>query len=70
MFFSLFYFLFLKKIVIEMDNFVEELRQETRWSSTEETEDESATNALVPGIYLPLLPKHFNHPSKFLLDGK
>lgn len=70
MFFSLFYFLFLKNMVIEMDNFVEELRQETRWPSTEETEDESVTNALVPGIYLPLLPKHLKHPSKFLLDGK
>ncbi|XP_034283765.1 TATA box-binding protein-associated factor RNA polymerase I subunit A isoform X3 [Pantherophis guttatus] len=46
-----------------MDNFVEELRQETRWLSTEETEDESATKALVPEIYLPLLPKHFNHPT-------
>ncbi|XP_039197583.1 TATA box-binding protein-associated factor RNA polymerase I subunit A isoform X2 [Crotalus tigris] len=45
-----------------MDNFVEELRQERRSLSTGETEDESAANALVPEIYLPLLPKHFNHP--------
>ncbi|XP_070590468.1 TATA box-binding protein-associated factor RNA polymerase I subunit A isoform X1 [Erythrolamprus reginae] len=46
-----------------MDSFVEELRPETRWLSTEETEDESATNPLVPGIYLPLLPKHFSNPT-------
>ncbi|KAG8123299.1 hypothetical protein E2320_018995 [Naja naja] len=46
-----------------MDNFVEELRQETRWLSTEETEDESSANANVPGIYLPLLPKHFKYPT-------
>ncbi|XP_025025961.1 TATA box-binding protein-associated factor RNA polymerase I subunit A isoform X1 [Python bivittatus] len=46
-----------------MDNFVEELRQERSWLSTEEeTEDVSTANALLSGIYLPLLPRYFHHP--------